>query len=106
MKTRIISIDWNKIVEAAKAGHSAFTRSEANGHVYVSLRIIDKEMDQYAKDVSVLLNPAKEHRGTREAPSEQDGHFVGGGIILKNSVQENSPANPINITNPDDDLPF
>lgn len=106
-KTRIISICWTDIVEHAHKGHSAFTRSESNGKIYVSLKVQDKPTDEYKKDVTVLLNPTKENRGTRENPSPQDRVFVGNGITIQPATTTNSPDNPINLeVGDDDDLPF
>jgi hypothetical protein len=56
-----VSLNLTDLVAAYKAGHSAFTRHEKNGKVYVNTTIwINPDADADWKQVSVQLNSAKD----------------------------------------------
>lgn len=57
------SINLSKLIEQAKKGHSAFSKSEKNGNIYVNVNIwLNEERDQYGHDGSLQLNSKKEQR--------------------------------------------
>ena len=44
------SIDFSKLIEQAKAGHKAFSKSEKNGKIYLNVDVYVKdEVDQFGK---------------------------------------------------------
>lgn len=50
----------NDVIEAMKAGHSAFSKSEKNGKTYVSIKQwVNEEEDQYGNHSSISLNSDK-----------------------------------------------
>lgn len=92
------SISYDEIIKAAKAGHSAFTRSLKNKKVYINVTVwINPEPDQYDNDASIMLNSTKEKR-------EAEGKcYIGNGRFY----DPNRPVKENEIKVPqDDDLPF
>ncbi|MES2219170.1 MAG: hypothetical protein V4501_12265 [Pseudomonadota bacterium] len=83
---------------AAKAGHSAFNRSEKNGKIYFNFaEWINDEADQYGNHAAFKLNPVKDKQET-----EGKVYFGNG----KEKVTE-KPLTPGDKSIPDDDdLPF
>ena len=97
---RNVSFCFTDILEAAKKGHSGFSRSEKNGKVYFKATIWDKdEPNQYGQDVYATLNSAKD--------VQEDTVFVGNG--KKQEIKKetyNTPTAPIVPEGEGDDLPF
>lgn len=59
------SIDFSKLIEQAKAGHKAFTKSEKNGKIYLNVDVyIKDEVDQYGNIASI--------RGTFKGATKED----------------------------------
>lgn len=59
------SIDFSKLIEQAKAGHKAFTKSEKNGKIYLNVDVYVKdEVDQYGNIASI--------RGTFKGATKED----------------------------------
>lgn len=101
------------IIEKAKKGHSAFSKSKKNGKVYFNmLTWINEEKDQYGNTMSHQLNSTKEKR-------EAEGKFyIGNSKPTDNSVPVKSgdidddlgnvPVRTNEATTPEpmDDLPF
>lgn len=57
------SICLTDLVDMANKGHSAFTRSEKNGKIYVNVTMwINDEPDQYQNNGSFQLNPHKDKK--------------------------------------------
>jgi hypothetical protein len=54
------SICLDDLLAALRAGHSAFSRSEKNGKVYVSIKEwVNDDADQYGNHASIQLNSTK-----------------------------------------------
>ena len=86
------------LVDMAKKGHSAFTRSAKNEKVYVNfLQWVNDEADQYGNISSLQLNSTEEKR-------EAEGKiYVGNGKEIKKKDPEPVASEEV----PDlDDLPF
>ena len=90
------SIDFSKLLEQAKAGNKAFTKSEKNGRIYLNVDVFIKdEVDQYGNIASI--------RGTFKGAQKEDKFYFAN---LKESapfVEQQSALNEIPET---DDLPF
>lgn len=90
------SIDFSKLLEQAKAGNKAFTKSEKNGRIYLNVDVFIKdEVDQYGNIASI--------RGTFKGAQKEDKFYFAN---LKESVPfvEQQPA--LNEIPETDDLPF
>lgn len=62
------SLDLTKMFEQMNAGHSAFEKSEKNGHIYVNIKMwLNDEQDQFGNDASVQLNS---HKNASQAEQE------------------------------------
>jgi len=90
------SIDFSKLLEMAKSGSKAFTKSEKNGKIYLNIDVYVKdEVDQYGNIASI--------RGTfKGAEKEEKFYFAN----LKES--QNTGSTPVEVNEiPDvDNLPF
>ena len=90
------SIDFSKLVEMAKSGSKAFTKSEKNGRIYLNIDVYVKdEIDQYGNIASI--------RGTFKGADKEDKFYFAN---LKES--QNNGTAPIQKNEiPDlDDLDF
>ena len=59
------SIDFSKLIEQAKAGHKAFSKSEKNGKIYLNVDVYVKdEVDQFGNIASI--------RGTFKGATKDD----------------------------------
>lgn len=90
------SIDFSKLLEQAKAGSKAFTKSEKNGRIYLNVDVFIKdEVDQYGNIASI--------RGTFKGAQKEDKFYFAN---LKESAPfvEQQPA--LNEIPETDDLPF
>ena len=59
------SIDFSKLIEQAKAGHKAFTKSEKNGKIYLNVDVYVKdEVDKFGNIASI--------RGTFKGATKED----------------------------------
>jgi hypothetical protein len=57
------SICLSDLLDAAKKGNPAFSRSNKNGKIYVKARIfVGEKDDQYGNSVSILTNLRKEDK--------------------------------------------
>jgi hypothetical protein len=57
------SLNLTKLVEKAKSGHSAFTKSAKDGNVYVNFQSwINDEPNEFGQHMSLLLNSTKDLR--------------------------------------------
>lgn len=91
------SLDLTKILEAAKAKHSAFSKAESNGHIYMNVLIWENdEPDKYSNNFSVQLNAAK------DADESQKKKYIGN---LKYTASNATPVQENDIPAVDD-LPF
>lgn len=60
------SICFDDLVAALRAGHTAFSRSEKNGKVYIAIKEwVNDDPDQFGNHASILLN------STKTAPAEE-----------------------------------
>ena len=90
------SIDFSKLLEMAKAGNKAFTKSEKNGRIYLNVDVYVKdEVDQYGNIASI--------RGTFKGAQKEDRFYFA-------NLKESTPfveAQPAIDEIPDtDSLPF
>lgn len=61
------SLDLTTIIEKAKAGHSAFSKSTKNGHIYFNItQWVNDEPNEYGQHSSILLNSASKEKQTEE----------------------------------------
>ena len=90
------SIDFSKLLEQAKAGSKAFTKSEKNGRIYLNVDVYVKdEVDQYGNIASI--------RGTfKGAQKEEKFYFAN----LKQSEQQEAQPLASNDIPDESDLPF
>jgi hypothetical protein len=90
------SIDFSKLLEQAKAGSKAFTKSEKNGKIYLNIDVYVKdEVDQYGNIASI--------RGTFKGAEKEDKFYFAN---LKQSQSNGSaPVESTEIPSVDD-LPF
>lgn len=59
------SLDLTLILEKAKEKHSAFSKSEKNGHIYFNItQWVNDEPNEYGQHSSLLLNSSKEGKVT------------------------------------------
>lgn len=59
------SLDLTMILEKAKAKHSAFSKSEKNGHIYFNItQWVNDEPNDFGQHSSLLLNSSKEGKET------------------------------------------
>jgi len=66
------SIDLTKILEKAKEKHSAFSKSQFNGHIYMNVLIWENdEPDKFNNNFSVQLNASK------DAADDQRKQYIG-----------------------------
>lgn len=92
METRLrtASLCLTDILEQAKKGHSAFSRSDKNDKVYFNVSIWDKVDDiKFGQDVSIQLNPAKD--------TDFEKTYIGNGKKHQYtpSQTQNTPENPV-----------
>ena len=100
-RLRTASICLTDILEAAKVGHTAFSRSDKNEKVYFNIAIWDnEEVNKFGQNVSIQLSPKKD--------SSFERLYVGNGKIEPNKPSEtiNSPESPVLPQSAGDDLPF
>ena len=89
------SIDFSKLIEQAKAGHKAFTKSEKNGKIYLNVDVYVKdEVDQFGNIASI--------RGTFKGATREDKFYFAN---LKES-QFNEQKVEASDVDGLDDLPF
>lgn len=70
------SINLTKLLEEAKAGKSAFTKSAKNGNIYCNIAMwLNDEKDQYGNDGSIQINGKKEDR-EKEGKGAYIGNFM------------------------------
>ena len=89
------SIDFSKLIEQAKAGHKAFSKSEKNGKIYLNVDVYVKdEVDQFGNIASI--------RGTFKGATKEDKFYFAN---LKES-QFNEQKVEVSDISDLDDLPF
>lgn len=67
------SLDLTMILEKAKAKHSAFSKSEKNGHIYFNItQWINDEPNEFGQHSSILLNS-----GSKEKQAEEGKVYIG-----------------------------
>jgi hypothetical protein len=88
------SIDFSKLIEQAKTGHKAFSKSE-NGKIYLNVRLwVNDELDKYGNIASFQSN----FKG-----AQKEDKFYFGNLKESTPIDEDVQSNDI----PDaDDLPF
>ena len=89
------SIDFSKLIEQAKAGNKAFTKSEKNGKIYLNVDVyIKDEVDQYGNIASI--------RGTFKGATKEDKFYFAN---LKESQFNEQKVESSDVEGLDD-LPF
>jgi len=89
------SIDFSKLIEQAKAGNKAFTKSEKNGKIYLNVDVyIKDEVDQYGNIASI--------RGTFKGATKEDKFYFAN---LKESQFNEQKVESYDVEGLDD-LPF
>lgn len=69
-----------KLLEEAKAGKSAFTKSAKNGNIYCNIAMwLNDEKDQFGNDGSIQINGKKEER-EKEGKGAYVGNFMKQGV--------------------------
>lgn len=101
-KLRTASICYTDLAEAAKAGHSAFSRAK-NGKVYFNIVIWDNdEANKFGQDVSIQLSPKKDTTSERI--------YIGNGNKKENDTFEKrtpeASTKSFSKSTNSDDLPF
>jgi hypothetical protein len=101
-KLRTASICFTDLMEAAKAGHTAFSRSK-NNKVYFNVAIWDNEQaNQFGQNVSIQLSPKKD--------TESKALYIGNGTKKDNAIAEKitpeASTKLFSKSKSDDDLPF
>lgn len=85
------SIDFSKLLEQAKKGHKAFSKS-ANGKIYLNLNVwVNDEKDQYDNVASIQAN-------YKDAPKEDKFYFGN----LKEGTSGGAPVTANDIPDEDD----
>jgi hypothetical protein len=96
------SLDLTMILEKAKAKHSAFSKSEKNGHIYFNItQWINDEPNEFGQHSSLLLNSSKEGKETEGKVYIGNAKKVEGGgnsVPINDTVAEELPETG--------DLPF
>lgn len=100
------SLCFTDLLEAAKAGHSAFSRSDKNKKVYFNLTVwINDEVDKFGNNAGFQLSSSKEKQ-------EKEGKiYVGNGKhnlgieSAQGSIQEPKKVNDA-LNDLKDDFPF
>lgn len=88
------SIDFSKLLEEAKKGNKAFSRSN-NGKIYLNVNVwINDEKDQYGNIASIQT--------TFKDATKEDKFYIGN---FKESAPKDLETNSAEIPK-DDDLPF
>jgi hypothetical protein len=88
------SIDFSKLLEQAKAGNKAFTKTE-NGKIYLNVRVyVNDEVDKFGNIASLQSN----FKGAQK----EDKFYFGN---LKESTPMEQPIQSNDVPNVDD-LPF
>lgn len=86
------SIDFSKLIEQAKAGHKAFTKSEKNGKIYLNVDVYVKdEVDQFGNIASI--------RGTFKGATKEDKFYFAN---LKQSTPFEEKVEPSDLSILDD----
>ena len=93
------SIDLTLLIEKAKEKHSAFSKSEKNGNIYVNItQWVNDEPNQFGQHSSLLLNSSKEKK-------EAEGKVYFGNAKKAESATNSVPVESTDL--PDTgDLPF
>jgi hypothetical protein len=89
------SIDFSKLLEEAKKGNKAFSKSEKNGRIYFNAQVFIKdEVDNYGNSMTM--------RSTFKGANKEDKFYFGN---FKPSEDQEQPIVSNDIPN-SDDLPF
>ena len=66
------SINLTDLIEKAKQGHPAFSKSEKNGKVYVNINVwLNEKEDEYKNIMGIQLQKGK------DAPKEEKAFYIG-----------------------------
>lgn len=104
------------LIDQAKKGHSAFTKSEKNGKVYANILIWENdEADKFSQTHAIQLNSTKEKKDAegkiyignakpieQKPPTESDLPKDGWDSNVQTREQKSEAA----VDEPKDDLPF
>jgi len=91
-KTFYGSIDFSKLIEEAKSGNKAFSKSEKNGRIYLNVQVFIKdEVDSYGNSMAIRSN----YKGA----TKEDKFYFGN---LKPSEEIDQPIQSNEIPGEDD----
>jgi len=91
-KTFYGSIDFSKLIEEAKSGNKAFSKSEKNGRIYLNVQVFIKdEVDIYGNSMAIRSN----YKGA----TKEDKFYFGN---LKPSEEIDQPIQSNEISGEDD----
>jgi len=90
------SLDLTIILEKAKAKHSAFSKSEKNGHIYFNItEWVNDEPNDFGQHASFLLNSAKDKLesdgGKVYIGNGKKSEATGGAVAVTDSVVAELP---------------
>jgi len=86
-KTFYGSIDFSKLIEEAKAGNKAFSKSEKNGRIYLNVQVFIKdEVDNFGNSMAI--------RSTFKGANKED-KFYFGNFKLSDEIEQPIQGNDI-----------
>lgn len=93
------SLNLTKIIEQAKAGHSAFKKG-SDGNIWVNIKAwLNDDVDKLGNDTSIQLNSTKEKR-------DAEGNIYIGNMKLFEKQETPLSNNDMKAIPPMEDLPF
>ena len=100
------SLCFTDLINMAKKGHSAFSKSPKNQKIYISTKMFfNQEPDKYNNNMSFMLNSLKEKaEAEKEANDGKEIYFGNAKIISTGSNSQ--PVTISDISDDLNDLPF
>lgn len=97
------SLDLTLILEKAKAKHSAFSKSDKNGHIYFNItQWVNDEPNDFGQHSSLLLNSR-----SKEIQETEGKVYIGNAKKVEGSGSASPVTDAVANELPDsDDLPF
>lgn len=94
------SICLSDLIDMAKRQHSAYTKAQSNGKIYVNVKIwLNDEPDKYNNIIGLQLNSSKDKKETEPA------FYIGNARRVE--VTAPQPISASDVSNlSEDDLPF
>jgi hypothetical protein len=93
------SICLSDLIDMAKRQHSAYTKAQSNGKIYVNVKIwLNDEPDKYNNIIGLQLNSSKDKKETEPA------FYIGNARRVE--VTAPQPISASDVETLDDGLPF